>query len=152
MSHYSINLHKGGAGKASNTSVLLNESWTCFQLTLVRILKCAWAGAMVLCFSWSDLDISASYFQQTLWLVSFTGISTKPGDLQLQMSMVWYLTPQVEVRWLVCLVFPPDGCIWTTWKHHGAAFFFFQEAKSALKGAKSRGISFCKHVLGLQED
>lgn len=72
MSHYSISLHKGGAGKASNTSVLLNESWTCFQLTLVRILKCAWVGAMVLCFSWSDLDISASYFQQTLWLVSFT--------------------------------------------------------------------------------
>lgn len=56
-----------------------------------------------MCFSWRDLNISAFYFQQTLWLVSFTRDKYKIRGLQ--MPLGWYLAPRMEVRWLVCLVF-----------------------------------------------
>lgn len=43
--------------------------------------------------------------------------------------------------------FSPGGCRWT-WKHPGAAFFSFPEAKSNGKGVKIRRICLGKHVLG----
>lgn len=131
-----------------STSVLLNESWTWFKLTLVRILKCDWVGATGFCFSWSDLNISASYFQQTLWLVSLARDKYKTRGCKCPWNGIWHH----RWRWGAWFGFSPGGCVWTTWKHHGAAFFFFHEDKSNWKGAKSRRISFCKHVLGLQED